>query len=484
MNNQQLLHAILRTDFKSFVRKVFTEVSAGDDYLDNWHIDVICHEILDMIEGKNSRLIVNVPPRYMKSIICSIALPAFLMGHDPTAKIICVSYNDQLAEKLANDCRNVMSAQWYQDLFPRTRIHKSRRSLSDFETTRGGGRMSMSIGGTLTGRGADWIVIDDPLKPADAMSDTQREKVNDWYGSTLCSRLNDKNTGKIMVIMQRLHENDLTGFLLNSNAGYKLVRLPVIAEEGERWEITDRLRREQKVFVRKKDELLHSARECGDIICEMRRAQGEFVFAGQYQQRPSPLSGGLVKTEWLCYYNDFPQKFTRIIQAWDTAEKTGVSNAYSACVTLGVTSANDNIYVLDVYRERLNFPDLMKKIQEKYVWADKTFEGAIVDLLIEDASSGTQVLQQLKGVSWRNGNFVTVPAESDKISRFGASSVFIENGRVLFPAVAGNWWKDFVAEITRFPSTQFKDQCDAFAHAVNYASKKSGTRGQARAIIF
>jgi hypothetical protein len=184
-SSHKILNAILRSDFKSFVIKVFNTVSAGTKYLDNWHIDLICNEVMDMIEEKNNRLIVNIPPRYMKSIICSVALPAFLLGHDPKTNIICVSYSDDLSSKFANDCRNIIQSDWYRDLFPMTRLHKSRQAISDFETTHGGGRMSTSIGGTLTGRGADWIIIDDALKPGDAMSDTQRDKVNEWYGLTL-----------------------------------------------------------------------------------------------------------------------------------------------------------------------------------------------------------------------------------------------------------------------------------------------------------
>ncbi|MDR1338019.1 MAG: terminase, partial [Rickettsiales bacterium] len=168
--NKDTFNAILRTDFKSFIIKVFNEVVAGSEYLDNWHIDVVCNAIMNMYDGDNNRLIINIPPRYMKSIICSVALPAWLLGHHPKTNIICVSYNDGLAEKFANDCRNIMLSEWYRELFPMTRLHPSRRALNDFETTHGGGRMSTSIGGTLTGRGADWIIIDDPLKPADAMS--------------------------------------------------------------------------------------------------------------------------------------------------------------------------------------------------------------------------------------------------------------------------------------------------------------------------
>ena len=217
----KVLNAILRTDFHAFVQKVFETVSPNATYLDNWHIKLICSEISDMLTGKNRRLIINIPPRYMKSIICSVALPAFILGHNPKATVICVSYSDDLSLKFANDCRNVMESDWYKDMFPGTRISKSRRSVADFETTKNGGRLSTSVGGTLTGRGADFIVIDDPIKPTDATSDIIREKVNQWFQTTLCSRLNDKKLGCILLIMQRLHENDMTGFLLNSDMGFK-----------------------------------------------------------------------------------------------------------------------------------------------------------------------------------------------------------------------------------------------------------------------
>ncbi|MCL2673669.1 MAG: terminase, partial [Alphaproteobacteria bacterium] len=228
------------------------DVASDSTYLDNWHIDVVCNAIWDMYAGNNNRLIVNIPPRSMKSIICSVALPAFLLGHNPKASIICASYSDELAAKFANDCRNVMLSDWYCGLFPFTRLHKSRRAVTDFETTRGGGRLATSIGGTLTGRGGDWIIIDDPLKPIEAFSDLQREKVNEWYGSTLYSRLNDKNTGKILLIMQRLHQNDLTGHLLASNANFKLIRLPAIAEEDENWQITSRITGKPRIITRAK----------------------------------------------------------------------------------------------------------------------------------------------------------------------------------------------------------------------------------------
>jgi len=473
MHDMELLNAILRTDFKPFVRKVFAEVS-GDQYIDNWHIDLICSEIMDMIEGKNNRLIINIPPRNMKSIICSVALPAFLLGHNPEAHIICVSYNDTLAEKFASDCRRIMMQPWYMNLFPQTRIAPIRRNVSDFETTRGGGRMSTSIGGTLTGRGADWIIIDDPLKPSDAMSDTQREKVNEWYGSTLCSRLNDKATGKIILIMQRLHETDLTGFLLESKAGFKHIRLPVIAYTDETWTYTDRIRQKTHTITRKKGELLHPARENMDVICDIRRAQGEYVFAGQYQQLPAPAAGNLVQEEWMNYYNGDLPPFTEIVIACDTASKTDITNAYSAFVILGVDRCNKKIYVLDVCRERLKFPELVKKVESLYQeYRSKFPKSGAVNLVIEDASSGTQLIQHLNTLIKYTGRIKAVAPDTDKVTRFSGITVYIENGTVLFPSVTGPWWADFKHELLNFPSVTFKDQCDAFAHGVQYAWSKA-----------
>lgn len=168
-----------------------------------------------MMSGKNRRLIINIPPRNLKSVICSVALPAFILGHDPKANIICVSYNDELAETLAGQCRMVMISSWYRDLFPQAVLSADKSAVNDFHTIASGGRYATSVGGTLTGRGADWIVIDDPIKPTDALSDVQRKKVNDWYGNTLYSRLNDKRTGKILLIMQRLHLDNLCGYIIN-----------------------------------------------------------------------------------------------------------------------------------------------------------------------------------------------------------------------------------------------------------------------------
>ncbi|MDD4519609.1 MAG: phage terminase large subunit [Alphaproteobacteria bacterium] len=471
MEKQKIINGLLRKDFKSFVVRVFKEVAPGSEYKDNWHIDVICDAAMDMMEGKNNRLIVNIPPRNLKSMICSIALPAFLLGRDPKTCIICISYSDDLASKFANDCRRVMQTAWYQRLFPATVLQTSRRAINDFETTKGGGRFATSIGGTLTGRGADWIIIDDPLKPADAASDLQREKVNEWYRTTLFSRLNDKQTGKIILIMQRLHQDDLTGYLLDSNAGFRHIKLPIIAEEEEVWPIFDRAKNEPDVFTRKVGELLHPAREDMSVVMDLKMSLGEIVFAGQYRQMPVPAEGGTIKKDWIHTYTELPKDFSHIKNPWDTASKTGENNAFSACIQLGIGKGIDGqkkIYVLNGIRDRLEFPDLIKLIEQIHLNIREKYSGAVVETLIEEASSGVSAVQLLKKNHPRL-KFTSVRPTQDKKTRLINISPYIENGTILFPAEGGAWLKEFMTELLMFPATKFKDQVDAFSMGVESA---------------
>jgi hypothetical protein len=223
------LDALLREDFVSFLNKTFVEVSGGDQFLGNWHIDAIAWELKQIQDGNNTRLIVTMPPRYLKSIAISVAWPAWMLGHKPQLRFVCVSYSKELASKHASDCRAVMQTDWYQRIFPKTRLRKGSMAEMDFGTTQGGGRLSTSVGGTLTGRGGDIIVIDDPIKPDEAHSETTRKTVLHWFSNTLLSRLNDKKTGSIVLVMQRLHEEDLAGHLLEAG-GWHHLSLPAIAE--------------------------------------------------------------------------------------------------------------------------------------------------------------------------------------------------------------------------------------------------------------
>ena len=172
----------------------------------NWHVEVMAGKLAGVREGRIRRLLVCVPPRHLKSHVVSVSFPAWCLGHDPSAQILCVSYAQDLADKLSRDCRRIVTADWYQKLFP-TRLSPRHQAVPEFETTVQGCRIATSVGGVLTGRGADVIIIDDPLKPEEALSQAQRQAANEWYDHTLYSRLNDKLSGAIVLVMHRLHES-------------------------------------------------------------------------------------------------------------------------------------------------------------------------------------------------------------------------------------------------------------------------------------
>src|SRR5438445_5586124 len=196
---------VLRQDFGTFVARCFHDLNPQTELARSWHLDVIAAKLTAVRQGTIRRLIINLPPRHLKSLLASIAFPAWCLGHDPSAQILSVSYGQELADKLARDCRSIMMSAWYRRIFS-TRLAAHCQAVQEFVTTAQGYRLATSNGGVLTGRGADIILIDDPLKPEEALSEAQRQAANEWYDHTLYSRQNDKQHGAIVIIMQRLHE--------------------------------------------------------------------------------------------------------------------------------------------------------------------------------------------------------------------------------------------------------------------------------------
>ncbi|MBV8132032.1 MAG: hypothetical protein JO282_05895 [Alphaproteobacteria bacterium] len=237
----------------------------------NWHFEVTAGKLAAVRDGRIRRLLVCVPPRHPKSHLTSIAFPAWCPGQDPSAQLICASYAQELADKLSRDCRRIVASDWYQRLFP-TRLSPRHQAVPEFETTAQGCRVATSVGGVLTGRGADIIVIDDPLKPEEALSQAQRQAANEWYDHTLYSRLNEKLTGAIVLIMHRLHEDDLAGHML-AQEDWDVVRLPAIADENELHRVETVFGRQS--FRRKAGEVLHPEREPLEMLEQIRRTIGE-----------------------------------------------------------------------------------------------------------------------------------------------------------------------------------------------------------------
>ena len=249
-----LLNAALRTDFQAFFERAFMTLNPTETFLDNWSLQVIAHHLNLCAKREITRLLILIPPRCLKSMIASVAFPAYLLGQNPSAKVIAVSYSHDLSTKFSNDTRSIMKSDWYRELFPHTQISPYKDTQSEYETTGHGARYATSVDGPLTGLGSDFIIIDDALKANEANSESARKKVNEWYNSTVLSRLNDPKQGVIIVVMQRLHADDLAGHLIDQG-GWTVLKIPAFAETDEVYELGD-----GKTYTFKTGELLHPAR--------------------------------------------------------------------------------------------------------------------------------------------------------------------------------------------------------------------------------
>src|SRR5271170_1512595 len=304
----------LRKDFHTFIQRCFQQLNPRAELQLNWHLEVIAAKLEACRLGKMRRLIINLPPRHLKSLCGSVAFPAWCLGHDPSAQIISVSYAQDLADKSSRECRSVMMSDFYKRIF-RTRLSSRKQSVGEFETTSHGFRFATSVGGVLTGRGGNMIVIDDPLKPDEALSQALRQRVNDWYDGTLYSRLNAKDRDCIILIMQRLHEEDLVGHVLGQEP-WEVVSFPAIAEQDEEYLIETPLGRQR--FTRRAGDVLHAERESRETLEQTRKTMGDYNFSGQFQQRPAPPGGGLIKQEWFREYapSERPAQFDLLVQSW------------------------------------------------------------------------------------------------------------------------------------------------------------------------
>ena len=292
--NESIITTAVRVEFFAFFVKCFQSLNPGKELSPNWHIDAVIYQLMRCQKGQNNRLIINLPPRHLKSLLVSVAFPAWLLGHDPRKRIIVVTYSQELSNELSRQFRVIVNESWFRTAFPGTVAVQD--TESEFITTEGGSRYSTSSGGTLTGRGADFIVIDDPLKPEDAFSTLARDKLGRWYKSTLVTRLDDQGNGVIVLVMQRLHVDDLTGRVLAADSSWH--HLASVAEQDEEIPVSD-----TKVHARKTGDLLHSDRQGQQVVDRIKSDLGSLFFTAEYQQRPFPQEGNLVKRSWFPYYD-------------------------------------------------------------------------------------------------------------------------------------------------------------------------------------
>lgn len=454
MDRATLVH-IARTDFLAFVQKSFEIINPGTPFLDNWHIGALAYVLEELRLGAHRRQIINMPPRLLKSTVVSVCWPAFLLGHDPTAKVLVVSYTEALAEKLSGDTRRLMTSPFYESLFPGTRLE--RQSNLNLITDQNGFRMGATVGGSITGLGADWIIVDDPHNASEAYSDAAREKVWNFFRQTLLSRLNNPPEGRLVAVMQRLHDDDLSGRLLRQRHGdSRHLKLQARATEDAEVPIGPDLRHRVQA-----GDLLQPALLPEYWLDSQKLDMGSAAFEAQYQQQPLPAEGNLIKKDWLRHCDPPPLNTGRVTLSFDTAMKESTEADFSACIVW--LEAEGKHHLIDVWREKVDFPRLRRKVLSLI---DQYRPKAI---LIEDAGSGSALIQELQHTS--------VPAigrkaRDPKAVRLSPVSNYVEAGLMWLPKDAP-WLAVFVAELLGFPAVRHDDQVDSLSQYFNWIRERT-----------
>lgn len=506
--DREVLNSISRQNFISFIERSFKTVSPGSEYIPNWHIDLIADRLQAVENGEIKRLIINIPPRYLKSICVNIAWPAWLLGHNPTKRIISASYSQAIATRHSLDTRLILESDWYKKLFPQTKITNDQNEKDKFITTRRGFRLAVGVGGSLTGEGGDILIIDDPHNPVNIMSKLARDTVTSWYEQVFASRLDSKKKGAIVLIMQRLHEEDLTGYLLKRAGNiWHHLKIPAIAEKNITYHYFSNPKRNYTYPERTP---LHPSRESVENLKLIKEELGSHTFGSQYQQNPLPADSGMIKLEWLKRYdlcsvinsNNNPfnlglgqafqgeleesilntrpknesevkrsnnSKLKAFYQSWDSAIKSANHNDYSVCTTWA--EDENSYYLIDVLRVKMEYPELKRTIINSY----KKYKPTAV--LMEDKASGQILTQELK----KETKIPIIPINPtiDKISRFAAVTTFFEAGKVKLPESA-EWLLDYETELLSFPKSANDDQVDSTSQFLNWVKNKHPSSSKIR----
>jgi predicted phage terminase large subunit-like protein len=416
---------------------------------------------METVRGNMRRVNINYPPRSLKSVAISVCFPAWLLGKNPTEKIICVSSNYSLAVKLHNDSRTIMNSSWYKVCFPNVNLknfssNSNQHIVKDTEhiisTTSGGFRQAFSAGAMITGSGADKIIIDDLMDASDALSRTKMQNVNRWAETVLFSRLNDKKKGVIINMGQRLDENDFSASCIKK--GWESFVVPVYFDKDTTYKIG---KFQKKV---KAGEWLQSDRFSQEDANELAKR----VYYTQYLQQPIPDDGEIYKISWFNRYNKLPESRQECYVSVDTAYKTGEANDYTA-ITVWVLYEN-NWYIANIIRDKLEYPELKRKIKNVV----ESYQPNAI--LIEDKASGQSLIQDLSKEIKTPVISIKIAGGFDKVSRARTSTDMIEGGKVFIPTQA-SWLDDFELELKAFPNGTHDDQVDSMTQFLNWIKNKN-----------
>jgi predicted phage terminase large subunit-like protein len=452
--------AAVRGDFRMFVHQTFSTLYPDKEFVPNWHISAIAHALERSLAGEVPRLLINLPPRHLKSFLISVAWPAFLLGLNPSLKIFCVSYSDDLARAIARDFKRIVESPWYRMLFPHVRLSKI--TENEIATDAGGFRAAMSVHGSITGRGADLIIVDDPCRPEEALSDKARMALNEWFRSTLLSRRDDKRRSGLIVVMQRLHVNDLTGFIEQDGDALKL-SFPAIALRDESSPLG-----QGQTYFRRAGEPLQAELEDLDVLGRLRRDIGPYNFEAQYQQSPRTPDGSLFKRKYFRLITERPAESPsgEYFISVDSALSTSSTSDYTAISIVYIDKGR--LYVLKAERGRWEYEDLKARVLQ---WAKQLHRaGKAVHVVVEYAGSGISLYQFLNKAktNWIYP-FYRTPKE-DKMTRAAAVLPWVEAGIYILDRAGRNEWVEpFLNEFMNFPNGANDDQVDSLVQLLHWA---------------
>jgi len=449
----------MRRSLKEFTKNSWQAIEPGRDFHDNWHIDAISEHLQAVVEGDIKRLIINIPPRHMKSISVAVALPAWTWTIQPSKKFLYASYAGSLSIRDSVKCRRLIDSRWYKEHFGESfKLTGDQNQKQRFENDHTGARIATSVDGALTGEGGDIIVIDDPHNVRESESSAVRDGVLEWWDQAMQTRLNDPKTGAFIIIMQRVHERDLTGHILANemDGEWDHLCIPARYEIGHPTPTRSRLGFTDPRT--KEGDLLWPERIDAKTLGNLERSLGSYASAGQLQQRPMPKGGGILKAEWWVPWekDDLPD-IEYVLQSWDTAFSTKEKSSYSARTTWGVFRKDGqiNAMVLEMWYDRVSYPELRKLAQEAYYdWEPDA-------VLIEKKASGQSLLQDLRmaGVP-----VLEYMPDRDKEARAHASSALLEDGRIYYPSDK-KWAKNLIDICASFPATDNDDIVDTCTQA-------------------
>lgn len=414
-------------------------------YNPNWHHQVVASVLEDIERGKRDRVMIFQPPRHGKSELSSVRFPAYYLGRKKSRHVIQTSYGADLAVEFGRKVRDQAADPLYPLVFGKT-VHPSSSAVDRWATTDGGQYIASGVDGAIVGRGADLLIIDDPIKNyQEAYSTTYREKLWNWYLTVAKTRL-QKNAA-VLVNMTRWHMDDLAGRLLDEDRGkhrWHVITLPAIAEEDEKY--------------RKKGEALWPAFFPMKYLEEVRDTSPLFIWESLYQQKPPKDIGSVFNRETFKYYNgDALPKIRRKIHSWDTAFKKGQEADFS--VNTVWAECENGYYLLNVWRARAEFPELKRQAIAMYE-AERPHA-----VLVEDKASGQSLVQELK----RETRIPVMPikVDTDKLARAHAVTPLFASGRVFFPEKSP-WLASLMEEMIAFPAAAHDDQVDSVTQALNY----------------